>query len=1111
MKYIAISFFDKYQISTETPSAKLMVAFQTDPSKRKDLPLVISTLKSQEKLFEEELFSINYADTPRTNVLKQLKSKELNDSFITGFLSTFKLVNNSLENELFHQSINISSDKKASILQSFKSCLFNEFINFITSDLDKFSASSISILLDSISEINEDYFDSFEEIISEKIELSFSKSENKDALKANLDLVSNLPKSFINRPTVYRSFLYFVQKGFLSNDNFELKNEYFRPIFKLLNHKDAAAECDALIKIAHDLFDLEGTKKIAFETLKHHGEILARNYVYYLQNIKNDGVKFDEDEFELCIRIIGVFANQSQVWYKAYFEKLNRVRRNNTSENIYDLIEHIVNAGFPKDLYKVLSTVLIKATGFDVEIARWADKNEKLNGAVEALKKSPTLIRYDDIMAVPNFKNFINSPADVDELLCKFYCFHYLNPEIFPNNAVENIKASAFALLGFLDCGNFMMSANSGVGNLNYKGLFIRDVLTRCPADWEVGGKTVSSFLRDLGYGYRSSYGNSKFSSYKTKYDTLFRNASNKIKTTQCDLIIRTGKEASNKYLNAIEQFKKHNYVRALELFKEIPDYKDSEEYISKCDELIKKEAYKNAQALADEKRYKEASDAFNSISGYKDADKKAKEYRVCYCITVYQTAQQDFSSKNYEKALKELEEIKAEYPDAGVLYNECLNEYNQSRYEKAVDLFNAKQFEKALTVFMTIQSYSEAQKYILECKKAIEEIKNSNDYKQAEKYVADYYSSKKLENLEKALNIYSILAKKSYKDSAEKEKEIRNLIFAIKEKARKAKRNKIIIVVAIILAIITAVAIIVPVSVNKHRQNIYQDLISYVERTNGNTYKNEIESILSELPDHYADSDSYEIEYYYKRVKYLVNNYQSSYRWEIDSLFRKIPSNYKDIAQVKKDYEDAQYLPTYNKLIDVMKAYNGSSSTDSSINNYLNQLPSDYKDVSTIETQFKNIKSYISTISSVSYYESSMTDSKGNTVRKALKNIMSIDYGSSNWNCSKYYSTLDVRKVVYGAEFTYSSYSFKWYDNPSGSGQRLSWDIPSDKSSTKSYYFGTRYSSSKLYFYLENQNNSSDTLDVFNVSNVQMSGSKIAVSVYINKLATSYMFTVVE
>src|SRR5574344_1072384 len=57
MEYKKTTIFEKYNIEPNVEKEKLRVLFQTDPSKRKDLPVVLKIISSDELLYEEELFT----------------------------------------------------------------------------------------------------------------------------------------------------------------------------------------------------------------------------------------------------------------------------------------------------------------------------------------------------------------------------------------------------------------------------------------------------------------------------------------------------------------------------------------------------------------------------------------------------------------------------------------------------------------------------------------------------------------------------------------------------------------------------------------------------------------------------------------------------------------------------------------------------------------------------------------------------------------------------------------------------------------------------------------------------------------------------------------------
>ena len=57
MEYKKTTIFEKYNIEPNVEKEKIRVLFQRDPIKRKDLPVVLKTISSDELLYEEELFT----------------------------------------------------------------------------------------------------------------------------------------------------------------------------------------------------------------------------------------------------------------------------------------------------------------------------------------------------------------------------------------------------------------------------------------------------------------------------------------------------------------------------------------------------------------------------------------------------------------------------------------------------------------------------------------------------------------------------------------------------------------------------------------------------------------------------------------------------------------------------------------------------------------------------------------------------------------------------------------------------------------------------------------------------------------------------------------------
>lgn len=96
-------------------------------------------------------------------------------------------------------------------------------------------------------------------------------------------------------------------------------------------------------------------------------------------------------------------------------------------------------------------------------------------------------------------------------------------------------------------------------------------------------------------------------------------------------------------YQKAISFFNKQKFNDALQIFKELGNYKDSHEFYSQCysyvDNAEKEAAYKNALNLFEEEKYGEAIGIFKAIVGYKDSDNKIQEINIAVDNKAYNLA----------------------------------------------------------------------------------------------------------------------------------------------------------------------------------------------------------------------------------------------------------------------------------------------------------------------------------------------------------------------------------------------------------------------------------------------------------------------------------------
>ncbi len=1104
MKYHKISFFTKYNLSPNISLEKLRIMFQTDPAKRKDLPIVISIINNQAKLFLEQLL------TPVNDSVKN-SIEEIHTDLLNSFYETESLISDNLEtffknyylfndrkeecSKMFYAK-DLSVDEVKVIVQKFLDSLLNELTKTIANQLEKVNSKSLQIIIKGLE--GTEFAKKFEEMISSKLESVFSKIEDKEYLKESLELISSLPKSFLENENIYKSYLYFIQKTFLKNDDFMLINEHYISIFKNLNQNEANAESKVLMDIAYKIINLREFNKLNFTTVKKQTEILANNYLHYWNYIKTNKKIFDIEQFEKRLNILAIISSQSATWYSNYYDLLKKIKNNSSSYvAIYDFIELIINAGFPKETYKVFSNILLDITGFESDISKWADRESLTQKAIELIKKEKMLISYSALMSIPNIKNMINSPEYVDMILSKYYFLHYLDPELFPQTAINNIQFSAFGLLNFVDDNNYRMHQNSGVGNLTYKGLYVRDVMKTMPGDWKFGKQTVDSFLRDsFGYGVYSTYGTSKFSNYKSKYDTLFKNSSKHIKTPALIERVNIGKETKERYNNALNLYKNKRFFQAMQIFKELDDYEKSRYYYEKSAFYINEGKYNEANKLFEDKKYYESYNIYLELSDFKDAKEKTTLSYELYKKNLISIAKEKIDKLLYIEAINILKPIEKDSLEAKKLIETCNSLQIELEYTKAITLFEEGKFEQSKSIFYSLNKYKKSEEYIKEIDYNLEQIKNQKEYSLANKLVEEF---KTVEDIKKAISLYEKLSVKKYKNSEQLLFETKEILakYLLNEKLKKRKR--IIIRATIAVATVFVLILTISLGVNGYRTKIYNDLTKLVAETNGNNNFEEIEQLFKKLPKNYKNYSDLEEEYNFKRLNYLVTNYKINYTDEIETLFKKLNYSNRNINNIRTSYNqtlDNKYLADYNKLLNAIKNYNGTQSHNTQITQYINKIPYTYKNVDLIASQFDNIKEIINNVN-VYYDYNNMSETKSSSIRSNLNRLVNIE-NSSDWNFKGFYSTLDVRKVMFGGHWDTEDYSFRWYGDSSG--KTISYSIPIDKNPNKSYYFDTSFSSSGFLFYIYNKNDKNDKINMIRFIEITKIDSKLAIRAYIYK-----------
>jgi len=149
-------------------------------------------------------------------------------------------------------------------------------------------------------------------------------------------------------------------------------------------------------------------------------------------------------------------------------------------------------------------------------------------------------------------------------------------------------------------------------------------------------------------------------------------------------------------------------YSEAAEIYKDLGDYKDSEDKIKYCN-------YEMANDLVKKAKYSQAAKIYKELGNYKDSKDKVK---LC----------------SYEEALDLVEDGK--YDKARDIF-ESLDDYKDSKdklslcsYEEANMLMEDGQYEEAASIYKEIGDYSDASSKFVECnrRRLYEYVENCGD-----------------------------------------------------------------------------------------------------------------------------------------------------------------------------------------------------------------------------------------------------------------------------------------------------------------------------------------------------------------------------------------------
>lgn len=176
-------------------------------------------------------------------------------------------------------------------------------------------------------------------------------------------------------------------------------------------------------------------------------------------------------------------------------------------------------------------------------------------------------------------------------------------------------------------------------------------------------------------------------------------------------------------------------------------------------EEKARKDAYNNAVTLMEDGKYDEAIEGFKALEGYEDSETMITEAEN---RKAYAAAEDLFAAGKLEEAKKAFENL-GDFSDSKKRVEEIIEQQNANAYAEAEKLLAEGKYDEAIIKFQELGNYSDSAKRVEEAKTA----KNESLYKQATEYAEK-------EEYSKALDIFKELG--GYKDSAAKAEEMQDL-----------------------------------------------------------------------------------------------------------------------------------------------------------------------------------------------------------------------------------------------------------------------------------------------------------------------------------------------
>lgn len=440
------SLFDRFSIPTKTTKSELMRLFQTKPELRKELPIFIQTINSEQKLFIDELFSTYIDNNFYTfeNYIQEIKDESISISLQKQTAALVNLVKNfetavtkvnisgKVLNSLIMSVINcndistfyhVNFDSSKEVFDSFVSSVTHELkekINVLIKTLDSKVANSLNRIINSLSDsaLKKELQTAFISALCLELETLTLRVDDKELLSSGICFINGLTDTIFTNKEIYPAFKFSCNKLFNSIDVFEDVGNITKVLGRLKN-EDLKSIIDDIINKCLTYVLFENINKSEYENITTMGNLLE-TIVEIIQT------KEIEIENTNILNILIVFRDNGKDWYNDYKNLVNNINnKRDLSASILSLARMINNNSALKKNKILFTNLILRASNYEYRIDSFFREMNQVSEKIEIQ------FSYNEFAKVAAFRALLTEKQSVMiSLILDYYGITILEPSL---------------------------------------------------------------------------------------------------------------------------------------------------------------------------------------------------------------------------------------------------------------------------------------------------------------------------------------------------------------------------------------------------------------------------------------------------------------------------------------------------------------------------------------------------------------------------------------------------------------------------------------------------------------------------------------------------------